>query len=466
MAVPQRHSPNPRTAEVPVTTGCPRAKLYQEEPHPDPYAVYAQMRAEHGPVVPVELEPGVHGWLVTDYTTLISWSRDTTTFGHDARLWKDFREGRIDADAAVLPMMAPRSSALFVDGAEHQRYRRALTDSLGAIGAERLVEITERYAHGLVDEFCARGQADALNEYARMLPLLVMNELFGFERDQGVRFVEAMRNLWLGIDAEKSNAEAERALSEVVTAKHREPGDDVTTRLIQHRAAFSDEEVIMQLLLVVAAANEPTANLINAGVRAVLTDPNIASGRTPSQTALADTVDRVLWRDPPITNYPVIYPRVDVPLGGGRTIEAGEPILLGFAAANRFFVEENAEQMAESSNRAHVAWGAGVHRCPAREEATTITIIALRTLLDRLPGLRLAVPPENLRWHLSALSWIPVELPVQFDPQPPPNPTPVEGTTWTASDSPPETSAHKQTTSGTSPLSSLSNFLVRLMRGS
>lgn len=449
-----------------MTSGCPRAKLYRDEPQPDPYDVYARMRSEHGPVVPVELEPGVHGWLVTDYATLISWSRDTTTFGHDARLWKDFREGRIDSDASVLPMMAPRANALFVDGTEHQRYRRAITDSLGAIGSARLSEVTERYANGLIDEFCARGRADVLNEYARMLPLLVINELFGFDRDQGVRFVEAMRNLWLGVDAEKSNAEAERALSEVVTAKHREPGDDVTTRLIQHRAALSDEEVIMQLLLVVAAANEPTANLINGGVREVLADPNVADGRAPSPTVLSDIVGRVLWQDPPITNYPVLYPRVDVPLGGGRTIEAGSPILLGFAAANRFYLEENAEQLAESSNRAHVAWGAGPHRCPAREEATTITIIALRTLLDRLPGLRVAVPPEDLRWHLSALSWIPVTLPVQFSPQSPPTPAPVEGTPWTASDSHPETSAHRAPTSGKSPLSSLSNFLVRLMRGS
>ena len=450
-----------------MTSGCPRAKLYQDEPHPDPYAVYAKMRAEHGPVVPVELEPGVHGWLVTDYTTLISWSRDETTFGHDARLWKDYREGRINADAAVLPMMAPRSNALFTDGSEHQRYRRAITDSLGSIGHERLTEITERYANGLIDEFCERGTADALNEYARMLPLLVINDLFGFDRDQGVRFVEAMRNLWLGIDAERSNAEAERALSEVVTAKHREPGDDVTTKLIQHRAALSDEEVIMQLLLVVAAANEPTANLINSGVRALIADPNRASDQAPSPTVLADTVDRVLWQDPPITNYPVIYSRVDVPLGGGRVIEAGSPILLGFAAANRFFVEENAEEMVESGSRAHVAWGAGPHRCPAREEAVTMTIIALRTLFDRLPGLRQMIPSEELRWQLSAMSWIPVQLPIQFTPQPPVTPrAPVEGTSWNESDSPPETSEPKRPTSGKSPLSSLSSFLVRLMRGS
>ena len=448
-----------------MSSGCPRVKLYRDEPHPDPYSVYAAMRDEHGPVVPVELEPGVHGWLVTDYATLIAWSRDETTFGHDARLWKDFREGRVDADASVLPMMAPRANALFVDGSEHQRYRRAITDGLGAITSERLTEATERYANGLIDEFCERGEADLLNEYARMLPLLVINDLFGFDRDQGVRFVEAMRNLWLGIDAERSNAEAERALSEVVTAKHREPGDDFTTRLIQHRAALSDEEVIMQLLLVVAAANEPTANLINSGVRALLADPNLPGDRAPSPTGLTDTVDRVLWQDPPITNYPVIYPRVDVPLGAGSVIEAGSPILLGFAAANRFYVEENAAEMVDTSNRAHVAWGAGSHRCPAREEAITMTMIALRTLFDRLPGLRQAVPSEELRWQLSALSWVPVRLPVGFSPQPPLTPR-VEGTPWNESDSHPETSEPNRPTSGKSPLSSLSNFLVRLMRGS
>lgn len=449
-----------------MSPGCPHAALYRHEPHPDPYAVYARMRAEHGPVVPVELEPGVRGWLVTDYSTIIAWSRDTTVFTHDPRLWRDFAEGRVDPNSPLLPMMAPRSNALFVDGAEHQRYRRAITDSLGSISAEHLGRITARYADRLIDEFCERGHADALNEYARMLPLLVMNDLFGFNQDQGLRFVTAMRNLWLGVDTETSNAEAERALSEVVSDKHRVPGDDLTSRLIEHRAGLSDEEVIMQLLLVIAAANEPTSNLINAAIRAVLADPAASEGNAVllSDAALSELVDRVLWDDPPITNYPAIYPRVDIPVGGGRVIEAGSPILLGFAAANHFFLQENAERMAESSNRAHVAWGAGAHRCPARDEATTIAIIATRTLINRLPGLRPAVPASDLRWHLTGLSWIPVHLPVLFAAQP--RLTPVEGTPWSPSDSPPETSERKRSTSGTSPLSSLSSFLVRLLRGS
>ncbi|GAA0993396.1 cytochrome P450 [Nocardiopsis tropica] len=451
-----------------MSSGCPHAALYRSEPHPDPYAVYADMRAEHGPVVPVELEPGVRGWLVTDYSTLISWSRDTTAFTHDPRLWRDFTEGRVHPASPLLPMMAPRSNALFVDGTEHQRYRGAITDSLGAVGAEHLGRITGRYADRLIDGFCGRGRADVLNEYARVLPLLVMNDLVGFDGDQGLRFATAMRDLWTGVDTEESNAEAERVLSEAVSDKHRAPGDDLTSRLIRHRAGLSDEEVVMQLLLVVAAANEPTANLIGAAVRAVLADPAVRGDDAVSlsDAALGDLVDRVLWADPPITNYPAVYPRVDIPVGGGRVIEAGTPILLGFAAANHFFLRENAERMEETPNRAHLAWGAGPHRCPARDEATSIAIIATRTLLTRLPGLRAAVPAEDLRWRLTGLAWTPVELPVLFTPQQPPAPAPVEGTPWSPSHSPPETSAHKRPTSGRSALSSLSGFLERLLRGS
>ena len=451
-----------------MTSGCPRAALHHSEPHPDPYAVYEKMRADHGPVVPVELEPGVHGWLVTDYSTLISWSRDTTTFTHDSRLWKDFREGRVGVDSGLIAMMAPRPNALFVDGSEHQRLRRALTDCLGSVSERRLSETVRRYADSLIDQFCERGEADVLNEYGRMLPLLVMNELFGFDEDQGLRFASAMRNIWAGVDSERANAEAERALSEVVSTKHRVPGDDLTTRLLQHRAALTDEEVLHQLLLIIAASNEPTADLMSATLREILTRPGVAAGSDASLSAAAldDIVNEVLWKDPPITNYPVIYPRVDVPVGGGRVIEAGSPVLLGFAASDHFFLKENAEEMAETSNRAHVAWGAGPHRCPAIDEATTMVAIAVRTLLTRLPGLTLAVPPEELRYQLSALTWFPLHLPVRFTPQSPLSSPPEEGKSWTPSDSPLETSEPRPSTSAPWGLSSLSNFLVRLLRGS
>src|SRR5690606_38224889 len=106
---------DPRTATA-LTSSCPHLKLYDPEFHRDHHAAYEKMRAEHGPVIPVELEPGVQGWLVIDYATIMAWCRDERTFSRDARRWRDWREGRVPDDAAVMGMMKPRPNALFSDG--------------------------------------------------------------------------------------------------------------------------------------------------------------------------------------------------------------------------------------------------------------------------------------------------------------------------------------------------------------
>lgn len=443
-----------------MSTECPYAALHQKEPHPDPYAVYAQMRAEHGPIVPVEIEPGIRGWLVTDYKTLLDWCRDNATFGRDARLWKDYREGRIGDAASVLPMMVPGPSALHRDGAEHQRYRRAIIDSFGGVSRSQLVSVTRHVAEHLVDTFCARGEADVLDEYARNLPLLVVSELLGLDEERGLRFAYANRKVWLGEDAVRAGTESEQVLAETVADKRENPGEDVTTRMLHHGSALSDKEVIAQMSLLVAVANEPTASFINSILRAVLTDTTGTTERFLTGSNLDDLVDRMLWQDPPVTNYPVMYPRVDVPLDNGRVIEAGSPILLAWAATNRFFAEENTEKIADSENRAHLSWGVGDHRCPFPDMARTIVTVAVRTLLSRLPEIRLAVPVSDLRWNLSGLVWVPLGLPVTFTPQ---DPRATEGEEDPSS---PPDGLRPEKPSGRSLLSSLSSLSGKLLRGS
>ena len=43
----------------------------------------------------------------------------------------------------------------------------------------------------------------------------------------------------------------------------REPGDDVTTRLLHHQAALTDEEMVHQLLALYGAGIEPMLNLVS-----------------------------------------------------------------------------------------------------------------------------------------------------------------------------------------------------------
>ncbi|KUJ65161.1 hypothetical protein ACZ90_50615, partial [Streptomyces albus subsp. albus] len=51
----------------------------------------------------------------------------------------------------------------------------------------------------------------------------------------------------------------------------------------------------------------------------------------------------------------------------------------------------------ERSARHHLAFGFGVHQCLGQNLARTELDIALRTLFERLPGLRLAVPAHEIR---------------------------------------------------------------------
>ncbi|TQN33283.1 cytochrome P450 [Haloactinospora alba] len=443
-----------------MTDECPYAALYDPDFHVDQHAVFERLRERYGPVVPAELEPGVHGWVVIDYATIISWCRDTRTFSRDSHRWRDWREGRISDESSLVGMMMPRPNVLFTDGEEHRRLRRAVTDSLGKLDSARIANHARTASDQLIDAFCERGEAELLGEYARLLPLLVVNQMFGFDEESGRRFFTALREMWDGVEAERANAEIERVLSEVITDKRRNPGPDVTSWLMEHRAGLTDEEVIQQLVMIVGAGTEPSANLIANSMRVLLTDPALGEDVAGSRVSVQDAIEHVLWTAPPVTNYPVMYPTTDVSVGN-QTVPEGSPVLLGYAAANRFVAEENAQQMGESANRAHLAWGVGPHRCPAQDLGTIIATTGIQTLIRRLPGLRLAVDPQELQWRVSTFSRSLTSLPVTFTAQPPTE----EGKQWEQSPSQPETSTSKQSSSANSVRSSLSSFLAKLMRG-
>ncbi|MDT0300805.1 cytochrome P450 family protein [Streptomonospora wellingtoniae] len=445
-----------------MTDACPYAEPYKPEFHRDPDRVYQRMRDSHGPVVPAMLEPGVRGWLVVDYATIIAWCRDTATFSRDARRWSDWREGLVSEDAGVLGMMEHRPNVLFADGAEHRRLRRAVTDSFGRIDSAEIASYTARVAESLVDGFCQLGEADILDEYARVLPLMVMNRIFGFDEESGRRFITALAAMMDAEDSERANAELERVVSAVIARKRKEPGEDVTSWLMDHRAGLSDEEVLQHLVLIVGAGTEPTASLIGNAMRIILTDPAFRDEISGGRMGVEDAVEHVLWRDPPLIGYPVMYPVTDVSLPNGGTLPAGSPVLLGYGAANRAMAGASTQEEAgATANRAHLSFGVGPHRCPAQDLATMIATTGISTLLRRLPGLRLAVTADELEWRSSPFSRSLTRLPVTFTPQ---NPTQEEAP-WKQSPSSLETSMSSPDDSAIPARWSLSGFLAMFRRG-
>ncbi|MFB7741612.1 cytochrome P450 [Streptomyces sp. NPDC056132] len=387
--------------------GCPahgsgqRIPLDSAEFAANPHAYYRYMR-EFGPTVPVTVAPGVEATLVTDYNAALELLQDSTTFRKDSRRWRALAEGCIRPDSPVLPLLAYRPNAMFTDGAEHVRLRQAITDSFARVSNKRLSRIVSQAAQFLINQFSARGSADLLRDYAQQLPLYVFNELFGCPAEIGDRVLFGISGMFDGVNAEAASQVLLGAVGELVALKRAQPGEDVTSYLMQHPAQLNDEELAHTLVLLLGAGGEPEGNLIGNAFYTMLTNEEFAR-----LGQFDKAVDDTLWRNAPMSNYAPHYPVVDTDVAGDK-VRAGDLVLVSFGAANTALADRGAD------TRGHLAWSAGPHACPSKEPARLIALTGLETLFSALPDVELAVPADSLAWRPGPFNRALVSLPVRF----------------------------------------------------
>ncbi|MFF2655490.1 cytochrome P450 [Streptomyces sp. NPDC058045] len=395
-----------------AATGNPaRCPMHGQDFASRPQETYDRLRA-YGPAGPVELAPGVDATLVTEHETALRVLQNPSFFVRDSRRWRALNEGRVALDSPVLPMMAYRPNCLFTDGSEHLRLRKAVTDSLDRLNTSRLGRDVERVADYLIDQFSERGTADLLGEYAKLLPLLLFNQLFGCPAGIGDRLTRSMSAIFDGQDVLRANEELTACLMELVALKRREPAEDITTWLVQHPAGLGDEELKDQLVMLMGAGVEPERNLIGNALLLLLSETPTVRG---AGMLVEDALDEVLWHNPPIANYATHYPVQDVDLGG-HVVQADSPVVISFAGANSDPALTPARE--SLSKGAHLAWGAGPHACPAKSPARLIALTAIEKILNALPDLALSFPEEHLQWRPGPFHRALVSLPVQFSPTP------------------------------------------------
>ncbi|MFE3760707.1 cytochrome P450 [Streptomyces sp. NPDC059104] len=393
-----------------IPPGCPahgNVQMYGPSFGADPDSHYAQLRP-YGPSAPVDIAPDVPAELVTSYDAALYVLQNPASFVRDSRRWNALAEGRVPADSPALPMMGYRPNALFSDGAAHARLRRAVTDSLATVNEHQLIRQTQQSANYLISQFSTdiRGQAELMAEYAQPLPLLVFSELFGCPPEIGDRVIAGISGIFEGTPG--ADEVLGGALNELIALKRRRPRADLTTRLMEHSAQLSDEEVLHQLVTLLSGGTAPLAAAIGTSSALYLgEDWQIG-------LPVEDAVSQTLWNYAPIANYAAHYPTHDVELGD-RLVRANDPVLISFAAANTDpKLTRHREQL---SAKAHLAFGAGPHACPAKDPAFMIAVTAVETLLNQLPDVEMRVPFKALTWAPSPWIRSLVTLPIRFTPR-------------------------------------------------
>ncbi|MFH8384907.1 cytochrome P450 [Kitasatospora sp. NPDC018058] len=400
--------------------GCPAhagaTPLYGPRFQTDPAQLYRELRAAHGPVAPVELAGGVPAWLVIGYRELQQVTGQPQLFGRDSSRWHAW--ATLPADWPLKPMMAPVPSILYAEGEEHVRRSRAVTDALAGIDPYELRKHAEEIADRLIDEFAGRGEADLVAEYAHRMPLLVLCRVLGLDEEQAPQLIAALlAMLDGGADAPAGAQRLLELMLALVEEKAEHPGADVASRMLEHPAGLTHDEVMRDLRVLLIAGHQPNSYWISNTLRLMLTDERFAASLAGGRRSISQALNEALWEDTPTQIFAGRWAVRDTQLGGQRIAE-GDMLLLGFAGANADPSVRQADGRPAEGNRAHMSYSYGEHGCPfpAQEAAEVIATTAIEVLLDRLPDLRLAVAEHALVWRPSA--WVRglVALPVSFTP--------------------------------------------------
>ncbi|CAL9667246.1 cytochrome P450 [Streptomyces sp. enrichment culture] len=404
--------------------GCPAA-------HPDavplagleyqqtPSDLYRGLRAEHGAVAPVLLDGGVPAWLVLGYPEVSYVTSHDELFARDSRRWNQW--GRIPPDWPLMPYVGHQPSVLFTEGTEHRRRAGVITQALGGVDQFELARDCRHLADGLIAAFAGSGRAELMSGYAHALPMLAVVRMCGMPHG-GADTQQLVEDLRVSLDAAEGDdpvaayARVGERMHRLVRHKRERPGPDVTSRMLTHPAGLTDEQVVQDLISVIAAAQQPTANWIGNTLRLLLTDERFALNVSGGRLSVGEALNEVLWLDTPTQNFIGRWAVNDTQLGG-RHIRAGDCVVLGLAAANTD-PQLWPEAHVGAENSAHLSFSNGEHRCPypAPLLADVMARTAVETLLERLPDLVLAVEPEELTWRPSIWMRGLTALPAVFTP--------------------------------------------------
>lgn len=400
--------------------------------------LYERLREEHGSVAPALLHEDVPVWVVLGHSENLHMVRSPSQYARDSRTWTALQEGLVKPDHPLMPHIAWQPICAFAEGDEHQRLRAAVTGAMSTIDHRSMRRHIGRYTQELVNDFCERGRADLVSQFAEHLPMAVMCELLGMPEEYNDRMVQAARDALKGTEtAIESHGYVIDALSRLTTRRRARPDDDFTSHLITHPAGLTDDEVREHLRLVFFAAYEATANLLANALRMVLTEPGFRAQLNGGQMTVPEAIEQSLWDEPPFSTVLGYFAKQDTELGGQR-IRKGDGLLFAPAPGNvdpRVRPDLSANMQ---GNRSHLAFGGGPHECPGQDIGRAIADVGVDALLTRLSDIQLDCAEEDLRWRSSIASRHLVALPVRFEPKPqqdaglPPSPShiPTQRATW------------------------------------
>lgn len=386
-----------------------------------PYESYATLREAGGAHQAVKPSGG-QVWVISRY-------EDVKALLTDPRMSIEARNSRHGYQGFGLPP-ALDEHLMNVDDEAHARLRRLVSSAFTPRRVEAQRERVQAATDHLIDAILPNGNADLVPDLAAPIPVAVICDLLGIPEADGADFQTYTRSLMNPNDPNRPSTRKlvegmTTCLVELIERKRTEPADDLLTAMITARDGddrLTENELTSLAFLILWAGFETTVHLISNGIAALLTDPQLAeavhSESDPHTPRLAALVEELLRRDGPMLTAIRRFPLEDLHVGG-RTVPAGDTVLLSIASANRDpqYIT-NPDDIDLNRTSSHLGFGHGPHYCLGAPLARMEVRTALWSVIHRLPNLALAIPEQNLLWKIDHRQHALTALPVTFTAQP------------------------------------------------
>jgi cytochrome P450 len=387
--------------------GDPLARLMADPRiNADPYAEYERLRAE-GPVLKTKLMSGTVSHAAVNQVLRSTEFGVGDGHGELPPLTRRML-GRVMDPDAFGPMDPP--SLLAVDPPDHARYRRLVSREFTARSVAALEPRIVEVAESLLDRVTADGSDgfDLVDAYASQLPVAVIAELLGVPERWQADILDWGNEAALLLDpalswrdykvAEHGSRMLNAWFRDHVAGLRADPGTDLLSRLatMPGDERLNDRELASVGLLVLGAGFETTVNLIGNAVVQLDAHPDQLALARERHELWTNVVEEVLRYDSPVQmTLRSAYADVDV---GGHVVGEGEPIVVFLGGANRdpdVFTDPHTFDITRENANEHLAFSSGIHYCLGAGLARLEGAVAVRTLYERFPDLRVAAPPER-----------------------------------------------------------------------
>ena len=332
---------------------------------------------------------------------LIAHDADVDFVLRDPRFGKQPLPGTEHRLPAYAQNLSDRDSMLDIDPPDHTRIRSRFVKAFSARRVEGMRPSILGLVDSLLDEIIPRGHMEAMRDFARPIPSTIIADMLGVPETDRLRFNEVSMGLIEGLGVDPATTLKERNarsdvlreefsdyLSALFAEKRAKPQDDLISALLHKNEveeALSEEELIINILLLFVAGHETTVNLIGNSIVALARHPEELQKLRETPALMPKAVEEFLRYDSSVQQLPRVA-QADVELAG-QTILAGEMVILLLASANRDEAVYQDPDVLDIERRIKrvKSFGGGAHYCLGAQLAKIETEIALGRLIERVP---------------------------------------------------------------------------------